>query len=90
MPLDRTPRRTSGPVPHEPNIPHFAVVETTERRDRQVNMQVGAFLALPVVCIVLIFRPEASAEALGIYAAFLAATRQTWVYSRRQQHLRTA
>ncbi|MDX3229237.1 hypothetical protein [Streptomyces sp. ME19-01-6] len=61
------------------------LVETDELRDRAVNMQVGAFIAAPVVGIVLICRPEAQNGALAAMVALMAALRRSYF---RHRHIR--
>ncbi|MGW4088074.1 hypothetical protein ACWEGS_34200 [Streptomyces sp. NPDC004822] len=53
QPLDRHWRKRS-----DRNIPQQATVETRDLRDSEVNMQAGAFIAAPVLGIVLVWRPE--------------------------------
>ncbi|MGW0315457.1 hypothetical protein [Streptomyces flavidovirens] len=91
MSPDLTPRRfpwKTRPVRPEPNIPQFQAVETTERRDKQVNMQLGAFVAFPVAGIVLIFRPSAAEAVLAGLLLVLGATRHSWLQYRCYRHLR--
>ncbi|MFJ9908062.1 hypothetical protein ACIRVK_35175 [Streptomyces sp. NPDC101152] len=69
------------------NIPQWAAVETRDLRDREVNMQVGAFIAAPVLGVVLVLRPEMYEPAAAAVCMLLAATRRSHVRYRR---LRTA
>ncbi|MGW1163523.1 hypothetical protein ACWD5Q_27010 [Streptomyces sp. NPDC002513] len=65
------------------NIPHAAAVETRDLRDREVNMQVGAFVAAPVLGIVLVLRPEVYELAAAAVCMLLAATRRSHLRYRR-------
>lgn len=65
------------------NIPQAGVVETRDLRDREVNMQVGAFIAAPVLGIVLVFRPEVYELSAAAFLALLAATRRSRLLYRR-------
>jgi hypothetical protein len=69
------------------NIPQQAAVETRDLHDREVNMQVGAFVAAPVLGIVLVLRPEVYELAAAAVCMLLAATRHSHLRYRR---LRTA
>ncbi|MER6425509.1 hypothetical protein [Streptomyces sp. NPDC001137] len=77
----------SRPKRFDRNIPQQAAVETRELRDREVNMQVGAFIAAPVLGIVLVLRPEMYELAVAAVCMLLAATRRSHLRYRR---LRTA
>ncbi|MFE6618246.1 hypothetical protein ACFZBP_10735 [Streptomyces sp. NPDC008086] len=90
------PDRTSGfgrsldldrPKRFDRSIPQQTAVETRDLHDREVNMQVGAFLAAPVLGIVLVLRPEALELAATAVCVLLAATRRSHLRYRR---LRTA
>ncbi|MDQ0780127.1 hypothetical protein QF026_008593 [Streptomyces aurantiacus] len=65
------------------NIPQQDPVETRDLRDREVNMQVGAFIAAPVLGIVLVWRPEAYDLAAAAVCVLLAATRRSYLRYRR-------
>ncbi|MFI6661497.1 hypothetical protein ACIBL8_38955 [Streptomyces sp. NPDC050523] len=92
MPPDRTSAFGRSPNPVRPkrfdrNIPQQAAVETRDLRDREVNMQVGAFIAAPVLGIVLVLRPEVYDLAAAAVCMLLAASRRSHLRYRR---LRTA
>ncbi|MCG0284054.1 hypothetical protein [Streptomyces sp. PSAA01] len=61
------------------------LVETNEVHDRTVNMQMGAFIAAPVLGIVLVCRPEAKDVALAAMVTLTAALRRSYF---RHRHLR--
>ncbi|MFI9650645.1 hypothetical protein ACIHAA_30800 [Streptomyces sp. NPDC052040] len=65
------------------NIPQPTAVETRDLRDREVTMQVGAFVAAPVLGIVLVLRPEVYELAAAAVAMLLAATRRSHLRYRR-------
>ncbi|MFE9024018.1 hypothetical protein ACFYNL_36430 [Streptomyces sp. NPDC007808] len=78
QPLDRHwPKRSDR------NIPHQAAVETRDLRDKEVMMQVGAFIAAPVLGVVLVLRPEAYELAAAAVCVLLAATRRSHLRYRR-------
>lgn len=62
------------------SIPPTRVIETREWRDNQVNVQLGPFVALPVVGFVLVLRPE-HAELIMVWAGLaVAALRRSQVH----------
>ncbi|GAA4800149.1 hypothetical protein GCM10023220_30640 [Streptomyces ziwulingensis] len=65
------------------NIPQVGPVETRVLRDKEVNMQVGAFIAAPVLGVVLVSRPEAYELAAAAVCLLLAATRRSYLRYRR-------
>jgi hypothetical protein len=69
------------------NIPQTGAVETHDLRDKEVNMQVGAFIAAPVLGVVLVLRPEVYELGAAAVCLLLAATRRSYLRYRR---LRTA
>ncbi|MFE7077806.1 hypothetical protein ACFU96_47815 [Streptomyces sp. NPDC057620] len=88
MPLDRTtvfgrPLDRGRPKRFDRNIPQWSAVETRDWHDREVNMQVGAFIAAPVLGIVLVWRPEAYDLAAAAVCVLLAATRRSYLRYRR-------
>ncbi|MFB7454957.1 hypothetical protein [Streptomyces sp. NPDC056194] len=87
MPPDLSPAAEPvGPWPKrfDRTIPRGWAVETAWR-DIQVNIQVGPFLAMPVIGIILWTAPEVLAPGLGAAAFLTAAARQSWI---RYRHLR--
>ena len=92
MPPDRNSASSRSLDPTRPkrsdrNIPQQTAVETRDLHDREVTMQVGAFLAAPVLGIVLVLRPEVYHLAAAAVCMLLAATRRSQLRYRR---LRTA
>jgi hypothetical protein len=88
MPPDRNidfnrPFKRSRAKRLDRNIPQAGVVETRDLCDREVNMQVGAFIAAPVLGIVLVFRPEVYEPAAAAVLALMAATRRSHLRYRR-------
>lgn len=65
------------------NIPQAGPVETRDLHDREVNMQVGAFIAAPVLGIVLVFRPDVYELATAAALALMTATRRSHLRYRR-------
>ncbi|MFE6022734.1 hypothetical protein ACFQ6O_40505 [Streptomyces sp. NPDC056441] len=61
------------------------MIETREWRDNQVSIQVGAFVAMPVVGIVLVLRPQFADIVLVAAGLTTAALRRSYV---RYQWLR--
>ncbi|MFE8978540.1 hypothetical protein ACFYM7_34735 [Streptomyces cyaneofuscatus] len=49
------------------------MIETRELRDKQVSIQVGPLVVMPLACIALVLRPEA-AEAIVACAVLAIAT----------------
>ncbi|MDT0466148.1 hypothetical protein [Streptomyces gibsoniae] len=84
MPPDRNnhfgrPLERSRAERFDRNIPQAGAVETRDLRDREVNMQVGAFVAAPVLGIVLVLRPELYQLAAAAVCMLLAATRRSYL-----------
>ncbi|WP_327328672.1 hypothetical protein OG735_41110 (plasmid) [Streptomyces sp. NBC_01210] len=52
-------------------------------RDNQVNVQLGPFVVMPVLGIILIFRPEVVEVSLAVTAAAIASLRRSHVRYRR-------
>ncbi|WP_327350107.1 hypothetical protein OG772_36085 [Streptomyces sp. NBC_01321] len=61
------------------------MIETREWRDNQVSIQAGAFVAMPVVGIVLVLRPQLADIVLVAACLTTAALRRSYV---RYQQLR--
>ncbi|GHF01514.1 hypothetical protein GCM10018772_27970 [Streptomyces fumanus] len=73
----------SRPKRFDRNIPQPGAVETHDLRDKEVNMQVGAFIAAPVLGVVLVLRPEAYEFGAAAVGLLLAATRRSYLRYRR-------
>lgn len=65
------------------SIPPTRVVETRERRDYQVSVQVRAFVAMPVVGVVLVLRPELAQAVVVCAVMAIAALRRSRVQYQR-------
>jgi len=65
------------------SIPPARGGETREWRDNQVNVQVGPFLAVPVVGVVLVLRPELTEVAVVCAGLALTALRRSRVQYQR-------
>ncbi|MDC2960404.1 hypothetical protein PO587_38870 [Streptomyces gilvifuscus] len=88
MPPDRIfvsgrPLDLNWPKRFDRNIPQWAAVETRDLRDREVNMQVGAFIAAPVLGVVLVLRPDVYEPAAAAVCMLLAAARRSHLRYRR-------
>ncbi len=86
MPPDRVSELTSRGLRtglFDRSIPPTRRIETRERRDNQVSVQVGAFVAMPVVGIVLILRPDAAEAVLAAAGLVITAMRQSYVRYQR-------
>lgn len=89
MPPDRMRGRRPGASRlkrYEANIPRGWFVETKVVRDFQVNVQLGAFIALPFLGFVMIYGLDATIAAAAT-ATVLAATKRSFV---RYQQRRSA
>lgn len=86
MPPDRSSRRTPQgiqPRRSEASIPLGPGAKTWEVRDSQVNLQLGLFIAVPFVGVVLVFGPNSQAWALAALPALLTSLHGTRLRYRR-------
>lgn len=86
MPPEYMSRRlpeSAWPGRSDRSIPRRHAAETLDLRDNQVNVQLGPFVVMPFLGIILIFRPEVLELSLAAIAAAVAALRRSHVRYRR-------